>query len=348
MGKLEELQKKLVENIAASLEQKNNASMTQEKIVVFLDLLGFSVAVRDNIQVAASKIDNYNSIIDEQFGDQQIHPVDSYCTELQSLAESSYATTFDYFLPASDSVFIVSDKENLNVFVKQLCSFLLKSYTLTASRYAYPEDKDEVTLHKGRNININEKDVKLNDEIYSPCLFRGGMSIGVCDPFPQYRVVNGKILNDNCNLIGEAVVDAVHLEGIVNGPRVLIEEKYYNMCEEDVKRHYFRQLSDNEIKDEYKNIQDENGNKIILYELLWPVALFIRRNGIISEIRNNGNLRELIQGSYNLYKSKSNKGAEQHYKAFIDLLYNSILIYWDNASAAKEYVEKMKMYDIDK
>lgn len=331
---------KVTEELNQKLYQTNN--IEGEKIVVFIDLLGFSdcVGVKENLEGAINKLHNYNTILSTQYNEQKIHPVSCYCKQLKELAESSYVTTFDYFLPASDSVFIASDKAKLDTFVKQLCSFLFRSYNLTSYLYANPDDESEATLQKGMKINYYGKTITTEDVSCPPCLFRGGMSIGECEPLQQIRVVKGNMTQDNCNLVGKAVVEAVDKEKLVSGPRIITTKKLFENCSNDIQKHYLRKLESEDIKEKYKDSKGE------LYELLWPVAAFIRENGISSEI---GNLSEFVKGAYNLYHSKSNESenAKKHYKAFLELLYNSILIFWDNNEEAQETVTNYrKQYSV--
>lgn len=341
MGIIDELKDNFVKETTESIKQNIENMNETDNIVVFLDLLGFSecVKTKGNFQAAVSKMENYNTIVGIQFTEQIIHPVGNYPDQIKELAESSYLTTFDYFLPASDSVFIATKKENLNVFVKQLCSFLYKSYSITANKYADPEDETEATLQKGWTFKVGGKTIKTDDIYYSPCLFRGGMAIGECKPLEQVRVVNGQLKNDNCNLVGKAVVEAVHMEKLVNGPRVVVTQSFYSQCDLDIQKHYFRKVED--IKEKYKEEIEED-----IYELLWPASAFIRDNGIQLEVKI---LDEFVEGAYNLYKSESNKGAEKHYIAFIELLYNTILTFWDNETKAQDVVRKYrKQYTFDK
>ena len=246
------------------------------------------------------------------------------------MQESSKNTTFKYYIPASDSIFITSEVENVNLFFKQLSYFLLRSYTFTSNRYENPIDEKEATKGEIVSFNSTTKSLEIKEATYSPCLFRGGVSKGVCEPLQQLRIIKNKMRNDCCNLVGQAVANAVHLEGIVKGPRIVVEENVYNLCDDDLKRHYFRQLEETELI--------ENTDSAY-YELLWPVAEFIRLNGIQLEMRK---LDALVKGVYNLWKSKSNEGAQKHYEAYMDLIYNSIGAYWEDDEKAKTHIDKLK------
>ena len=75
------------------------------------------------------------------------------------------------------------------------------------------------------------------------------------------------------------------------------------------------------------------------YELLWPAIAFNRSNGIDKELKE---LDQMLKGVYNLRKSKSNNGADRHYDAFMNLIYNSILTFWENDDKAKNHVDTLK------
>lgn len=312
----------------------------EEQIVVFLDLLGFSQCVEDNIQSAKSKMLNYESTIVQM-------NTDKYCIQktldpvTTKYLKQSTAMTFKYFIPASDSIFISSDSNStissdncdINLFVMQLCKFLYNSYKLTSRNYENPINEQEATDGKQVIYNSQTKQADIGITTYSPCLFRGGISIGECEPLIQNRIINNQLTQDCCNLVGKAVAEAVHIEGIVAGPRVVIRERYYERFDLYVRSHYFRKVMKSELKDNFQK------NEETFYELLWPAIVFIRGNGIHSDLNK---LDETLKGAYNLWKSKSNAGAKKHYEAFIEMVYNSILTFWENDDKAKAHVDNLK------
>ena len=309
----------------------------EEQIVCFLDLLGFSQCVEDNIQSAKSKLLNYNSAIYTL----KLSEKNSQNISDNKYLKSSLATTFKYFIPASDSIFISSDINNvvykeiedINLFIMQLCSFLYNSYCFTSGKYENPNNSNEATEGEQIFINSKTKQPEIGTTTYSPCLFRGGLSIGECEEIKQLRIINYQLTEDCCNLAGKAVADAVHLEGIVDGPRIVICEDDYNRFDQNIKQCYFRKIEKKELKEDVQETDK------IFYELLWPAIAFFKANGIDQDLKN---LDSTLRGAYNLWKSKSNEKAKKHYKAFIDLIYNSILYFWNHDKKAKKHVTELK------
>lgn len=292
-----------------------------DQIVVFLDLLGFTQVINDSSESAKSKMDAYESIIIMKKVNYEKSTYQSKDPQSIQLNEPNLATTFKYFIPTSDSIFISSDIDKKDTFILQLCHFLYNSYIVYSNKYENPQDIDEATKGDGLLAKRN----------YSPCLFRGGLSTGDCEPYKQSRIINNKISDDCCNLVGKAVEKAVHLEGIVDGPRIVIRKKDYDNFGNNIKSRYFREIEKNELKNPKV---DET-----YYELLWPAIMFIKDNGIDREIHN---LDSMLKGVYNLRKSKSNNGADRHYDAFMNLIYNSILTFWENEDKAKKHVDSLK------
>lgn len=305
-------------------ENNNN-----KKIVVFLDLLGFSQATskKESIDVALTKIQNFNEAINESIADYR-----SGCIT-GNFFYDIYITSFEYFIPASDSIFIVASEQNANLFVKQLSHFLMRSYD-SLSEWFLKNDNINEEIH---NYYIGwdektKKSVKYKQKI-SPCLFRGGGCVGTLLTTMQWRRMGNVDSRDSCNLFGEALTRAVKMEGWVTGPRILFAEDIYNLCSTAVKNKYFRQVPIEELKDEYKELKEKIYGQKPLYEILWLTPMFVNANIGGQPYWHNEAKRiiiEKLEGAYNLYSNKSNNGAKEHYLAFINLIRETSLNYWKN------------------
>ncbi len=109
-----------------------------------MDLLGFSNYTQTDTNSALILLENQQLILNQKIADNKIHPEDSYHDEEEKLlAERCLIDSFEYFLPFSDSVFIIATSPDK--FVKQLSCFLLECFRLTADSYSNPEDEKNPT-----------------------------------------------------------------------------------------------------------------------------------------------------------------------------------------------------------
>lgn len=121
----------------------------KDRIVAYIDLLAFSNHVRKNTGDAMMVFSNYNTILHSKIRDGIAHPVDSYSSELQELARNTSIDSFEYFIPFSDSIFIVSD--DVNSFIPQLSSFVYGCFHIT-SHFYIQSTKIAVILQKGNGL----------------------------------------------------------------------------------------------------------------------------------------------------------------------------------------------------
>ena len=80
--------------------------MGKDKVVAYLDILGFGNHTYTNVEEALELLSNYQTIINQKIIDNDLHPPPSYSIELQELSKQNIVDSFEYFLPFSDSVFI--------------------------------------------------------------------------------------------------------------------------------------------------------------------------------------------------------------------------------------------------
>ncbi len=271
-----------------------------QKIVAYIDLLAFSNFIRENRPDALDCFRNYNAIVDRKISDNKIHPVNSYSESLKELASNTSLNAIEHFLPFSDSVFIVSD--NPNSLMYQLSSFLLQAYQMNANSYIEPFKphnplrKEIPSFSFDEKMNISVSQIEVNS---FPTIFRGGMAYGEVIATSHQSIVNYEPIR-RTNIAGKAVVDAVHLENSVKGPRIIFKKDVYD------------QLSQ-EVKDRMIRIVPE---KAELYELLWPAMAYIPSNKE-NDIQHFYNL---FKGAVNLWKGFNHETFSSQYFNFIEII----------------------------
>jgi hypothetical protein len=288
--------------------------VNNKRFVCFLDLLGFSNYTLTDLKGALVMLDNYQTIFHEKFKDRESSA--SIHITLNQLFKKNLLTSFEYFIPFSDSIFITS--KDIETFINQVSSFLLNCYRLTANEYYNPVNKSDPCL-------INN-----GTERWYPIFFRGGLAFGTAFPFNLEGIVASKLAQVN-NLAGEAVVRAVRLEKKkdssnkrIKGPRLL--------CSEEVKQ---KIINANHFLDRFDDV----------YEVLWPQALFIDDNPVATEIQK---IDEVFIQASNLFKAYGSRPDEGlHYFEFIKLISRSCLKYFEFRKD-KSIAEKRLSILIDK
>ena len=296
--------------------------MENNNIVAYIDLLAFSNHVRENTSDALMAMNNYNTILSTKIRDERINPVASYPQELQELAKMHSIDSFDYFLPFSDSVFVMS--HDCNAFVKQLGNFVLQSFSITS--HFYKDPIDPTTPEKGiiNHISFDENGhVEISDDAcnYYPALFRGGLAYGNAFPIDLYSVLEHKSFVSKV-ITGTAVVEAVKLESGVKGPRLIFGENVYRQLDDDT-RVYCRMLP-----------EDHN-----LYEILWPAMEYVRQNDLFQCQQEISKMYDLVVPAYNLWKAYNHTIFSAHYFNFIELVIASTIQLFDMKLGLKEFAK---------
>ena len=93
-----------------------------QKVVAYIDLLGFSNCVMNNPEEAIMMLSHFNTILSTLNFEREVHPSEGYEPSLQGLARRTSNESFEHFMPFSDSVFLAS--ANCSDFVMQLGSFV--------------------------------------------------------------------------------------------------------------------------------------------------------------------------------------------------------------------------------
>ena len=296
-------------------------------VVAYIDLLAFSNHLRENTSDALMAMNNYNTILSSKIRDTRINPVLSYPEELRELAKIHSIDSFDFFLPFSDSVFLMSS--DCSSFIKQLGSFVLQSFTLTAHFYRDPIDSSKpekghiinYSIAKDGNVVVNEGECN-----YYPALFRGGLAYGESFPIELSSVVD-RNLEKTKVITGKAVVNAVRLESSVKGPRLVF-------CQD-----VFEQLN-SDAQDYCRTIPESNN----MYEILWPALKYIKQNDVRQCEQEIQNMYETIVPAYNLWKAYNHTPFSAHYYNLIELIIASTIKFFDRKCNLKNYA-KNKIFD---
>lgn len=293
-----------------------------ENIVAYIDLLAFSNHVRENTGDALMAMNNYNTILSTKIRDELVNPVASYPEGLKELAKMHSIDSFDYFLPFSDSVFLMSN--DCNSFIKQLGSFVLQSFTFTSHFYKDPIDLANPEKGYINNFSFNQDGhVVVNTDVcnYYPALFRGGLAYGEAFPIDLYAVM-GKQPSKSKVLTGAAVVDAVKLESSVKGPRLIFGEKVFLQLNKDT-RDYCRIIPENHT----------------MYEILWPAMEYIKQNDQHQCAQEISKMYELVIPAYHLWKAYNHTLYSAHYFNFIELIIASTIQFFDSKCGLKDFAK---------
>ena len=291
------------------------------KIVAFIDLLAFSNNVRKNTGDAMMVFSNYNAILHSKIREGIVHPVDSYPQELQERAKNTAVDSFEYFIPFSDSIFIVSD--DINSFIKQLSSFVYNCFHFTSHFYINPKDISDPTKSEMISFSFNDKGEVISDYVdahYYPTIFRGGIACGEVFPIDLWSIADKKPENRK-TVAGKAVVRAVELEGNVKGPRIIFDADIIDIIDEQVKNMYIRRVDGTEF-----------------YEILWPAIKYIPENGF----QDADSFHEMFTCAINLWKGYNHTPYSAHYFSFIELIIASALQFFEAIGYKNEALKMVK------
>lgn len=277
-----------------------------ERIVAFLDLLGFKEFMSQDKEGAIRLLWNYETILASKEIEDKIHPVESYQKELQKLAEKRSASSFEYFLPFSDSLIITSREEVADVFLKQLGDFILATFLFTTREYTkegHPTIVD-VTHIIDKGGGIFEK--KVVKEQWFPTLFRGGISFGDAEVLEVGAIISKKVKESYC-VAGCAVIEAVDLEKETRTPGLIFKDSVY------------KKIKDGDVKNRYVYKKGE------YFELLWPALHFIEENKPEGELQK---FSDIFVPAVNLWKAYSHLSCSDLYFNFLKLIIKSTYLFF--------------------
>ena len=302
-------------------------------VCAFLDLLGFRTYIGKDLRGAANLIMEYKNVLDLTLMAQNVRaPRTARGSDLsQSPALQNHnlqlkVTSFDYFLPFSDSIFIRSS--NPDLFVAQISSFLSKCLTLINKGHEFDETsehpfqtgvRDAITHKKGRTI---AKQVP----VFSwPVLFRGGISYGDCHPMKVTSILNG--LKESATILaGNAVVEAVQFERRVkgSGPMLMCSKSFYNSLSKEGRK-YVEKVRDH-------------------YEILWPAFRYYDDGPNSSgDFRHAQTFEELFRPAAIWWNACNHLEYASHYYNLLKLIIRSTLHYYSldgrSVAAARRHIE---------
>jgi len=269
-----------------------------EAAVAFLDLLGFKQYVSSDQDAAYHLLEDYKEILISKLSDKKNHPSSTYDNkELGQYAKKVSIEDFNYFLPFSDSIIIVS--KSPDAFLNQLSAFLYDCFYFKKNAYANPINNENIT--KSEIINIPSRSIT-KTHCY-PVLFRVGLSYGECMAFPAATIIDDNY-RTHCNLFGHPYIKAVALEQSgEKGPRVICDDAFCNTLSPQSKA-FVQQISGSQY-----------------YELLW-VGLHIYDSTSGEDMKNTFlQLVDIACKFWNMYAKDAK--TEPHYRQFLRLIYHS-------------------------
>lgn len=297
-----------------------------KKVVAYLDLLGFRNFTEKDPQGALVLLSNYHEIVSFRCGGKR-----NYLPELYKEYDEKYKNlnslvsmdSFEYLMPFSDSLFIVSNDPNK--FLKQISIFLLDCFLFTAHQYSFPKYKEDPTKVEVISFSRTEEgklQTVKKDEHWYPTLFRGGITFNKVNTFKINSIENFG-LKQLPNLAGKAVVKAVMLENIGKGPRLFCDSKFVEVLNNESKQ--FIETIDN--------------NKY--FEILWPAVYYNFDNAI--DNNNWGSVAnrflDIFTPAANLWKAFNHEEFSIHYYKLLKLIVKSSLKYFRKQESFKEIKE---------
>ena len=277
------------------------------KICTYLDLLGFSNYMNSNFEDAMLLIENYANILQMGF----------------NISDNEFSS-FNEFLPFSDSIFILSD--DANSFIQEISHFLINCFLFTAHEYSFPIDKEKPTkvTIKEVGFNIEKKDIEVKEieRNWYPTIFKGGISYGDVETFSQ-RGLHNKLFFDQRNLAGKGIVSSVAMEKMGRGPRVFTDSSFISLLDEQNRTKYI--IGRNNIS-----------------EILWPIGIFIEDNPILSELENN--YEKLMNPAINLWKAYEKTAVGEIYFNLMKIITLSAQRFAESKNEKQLFIDYLKQY----
>ena len=281
--------------------------------VIYLDLLGFKSFLKEDFAATLAILQDFHDVLNINLLREKIQPHSKMPEgEFKRLAVRHAADSFEYFLPMSDSIVILS--EDPDKVAAQLSTFLCDSFLCSGHAFAHPDSSNvhQQSIQEARTNEFGEEEINRFQENWYPVLFRGGISYGDVKIVQTPAICDGKVTTVS-NVIGPGVVQAVSLEqSRLSGPRILCDREFVDQIREPVTK-YFRQEDD-------------------AWELLWPSFKYLEGSDEMSESYTS---TELFGSALALWRHFSGKSPERHYRAFLELVVRSHLVFAETASEPK-------------
>jgi hypothetical protein len=265
----------------------------------FLDLLGFSEYTKTDLVGAARLLESQRTILTTRLADANWYR--DHGTPVNAFASARLATSFDHFLPFSDSICIASSDPNL--FLRQLAAFLTNAFLYTGHAYAYRDNPENPTA-----IDVpvfGASGITQETQNWFPALWRGGLGYGRVEVFGSHGLVD-KTLCALPLLIGEPVLEAVALEkSNRRGPRLFCRPGFKHNISDGLLQPFF--------------VPAEGGD---CEEFLWTGCNYNDTGKFEIEF---GTIHELLEPAIALWEAKRGTNVEGHYWAFVLLVVRGAL-----------------------
>ena len=270
--------------------------------VIYLDLLGFKSFLLEDPDAALVTLEDFHSVLATRQGwEDQGHCIPAF------LAVDS----FDFLLPMSDSVFILS-KDPAKV-AQQLSTFLSSVFLLSGGAFSDGmADPSNVLRQCVKNYQLDasgEGQVTSYWEKWYPVLFRGGIAYGDVRVVLTPAICKGERVRIP-NLAGPAVAKAVSLEQEgFQGPRLFCDRKFVKHLRCPATK-YLRPVGKE-------------------WELLWPAFNYQLHQ---DEKAESYALNDLFFPALALWNHYRGEKPERHYEEFLNLIVRSHLAFAQCAS----------------
>ena len=286
-------------------------------IVAFMDLLGFSNLLRNNMEVAIDNLNTFNNVIKTRVIDNKCHPIEEYRenypndVKFQQFVEKSSVTSFEQMISFSDS--LVLGGTDCNMFIKQLMNFVETVYI----EYSEPFQKNFSDINQVTTYKVAEGCGSGSIQYHKafPILFRGGLSVGNDVTFwDEYCINDSDFKISSRNVMGLTYLNAVKLESVGKGPRLFCDKSLVDAVDDEINKYIKLVDSEKEI-----------------YEIVWTIegceATGCCSSNKWSNVINRIN-DKMLPAAINLYKYyQKDKGLEPQYKELLNLVCVGIVKY---------------------
>jgi len=264
--------------------------------VCYIDLLGFSKLTERHVGAGVDLLGDYNDIISSTIDEDKLDD-DTECT-----LPDEETSSFLYFLPMSDSIFITS--QSASTLVVRVSSFLSSVFMYTG--YVYANGAGMIDPREVSVMEVSPDGINRSTQLWHPSLFRGGCSYGDVKLLSQYALVNGHPVREHPNLAGPAITAAVNVEKgkkDIKGPRLFCNTSLYERLTRKDREYYIR--------------EDHCSGP----EILWPIAAITDITGSADQLR----LVDIIKSALGLLSAFWDQTYGGHYIEFFRLVVRSAI-----------------------
>jgi len=292
-----------------------------DKIVAYLDLLGFCNFTQQDKNGAIKMLNDYLTVLYIKINDDALNPPNSYPSGLRALAKRKSIDTFSHFLPFSDSIFVVSEDGDPTNFLTQLGNFVLEVFLLGQRGQrdgANPVSED--VAHFTFEGNGKENKTVLKEKRF-PVLFRSGIAYGDAEIFKNEPLISivDKQRQKTHIVSGKAVVDAV---GLVEGGKTRCPDILLSPC-------LVERIQDPQFKQAHIETCGQNSR------LLWPAFNYDPDNSL-------SKFSEMFTPAVALWNYHSHGECSDIYFNFLKLIIKSTMSLFcgTSESCTKTYINK--------